>query len=145
VTKAIPSLITDRINTMLTRLPTHEEIKNAVFSLNKDSSPGPDGFGAIFFQTFWNIIKLDVINAVMQFFTSGWIMPNFNANTLVLIPKTDHADNVSDYRPIAIANFKFKLISKIIAVIDYLQLCQLSSPLNNEVSSKGGASKIAYV
>jgi hypothetical protein len=42
-------------------------------------------------------------------------MPNFNSNTLVLIPKLDNADNVNDYRPIAIANFKFKLISKIIA------------------------------
>ncbi|MCH90684.1 RNA-directed DNA polymerase (Reverse transcriptase) [Trifolium medium] len=115
VNEVIPSLITDRVNSMLTRLPTSEEIKNALFSLNKDSAPGPDGFGAIFFQTFWSIIKLDVINAVMQFFTSGWIMPNFNSNTLVLIPKTDNADSVNDYRPIAIANFKFKLISKIIA------------------------------
>jgi hypothetical protein len=41
-------------------------------------------------------------------------MPNFNSNTLVLIPKIDNADSVNDYRPIAIANFKFKLISKII-------------------------------
>ncbi|GAU16832.1 hypothetical protein TSUD_367790 [Trifolium subterraneum] len=115
VNEVIPSLITDRLNTMLTILPSPKEIKNVVFSLNKDSAPGPDGFRAIFFQTYWNIIKLDVINAVMQFFTSGWIMPNFNSNTPVLIPKTDHADSVNDYRPIAMANFKFKLISKIIA------------------------------
>jgi hypothetical protein len=51
----------------------------------------------------------------MQFFTSGWILPNFNSNTLVLIPKKENDDSVNDYRPIAIANFKFKLISKIIA------------------------------
>jgi hypothetical protein len=50
---------------MLTRLPSTDEIKNAVFSLNKESAPGPDGFGAIFCQTFWGIIKLDVIKAVM--------------------------------------------------------------------------------
>jgi hypothetical protein len=56
-----------------------------------------------------------VINVVIQFFTSGWILPNFNSNTLVLIPKNENADSVNDYRPIAIANFKFKLISKIIA------------------------------
>jgi hypothetical protein len=55
-------------------MPTPVEIKNAVFSLNKDSAPGPDGFGAIFYQTFWNIIHLDVINAVMQFFASGLIL-----------------------------------------------------------------------
>jgi len=33
----------------------------------------------------------------------------------VLIPKTNYADSVDQYRPIAIANFKFKIISKIIA------------------------------
>lgn len=33
----------------------------------------------------------------------------------MLIPKTNHADGVTDYRPVAIANFKFKIISKILA------------------------------
>ncbi|MCI07075.1 RNA-directed DNA polymerase (Reverse transcriptase), partial [Trifolium medium] len=46
----IPNLLTDNINNMLTMLPSFDEIKNAVFSLNKDSAPGPDGFGALFFQ-----------------------------------------------------------------------------------------------
>ncbi|CAJ2678215.1 unnamed protein product [Trifolium pratense] len=42
-------------------------------------------------------------------------MPNFNANTIVLIPKIPSADSVDHYRPIALANFKFKIISKILA------------------------------
>lgn len=33
----------------------------------------------------------------------------------MLIPKTNNAASVSDYKPIAIANFKFKIISKILA------------------------------
>jgi len=115
VNEVIPSLITDRINNMLTLIPSYEEIHQAVFSLNKDSAPGPDGFGALFFQTFWNIVKNDVSKAILQFFTTGWILPNFNANNIVLIPKTNNAASVGDYRPIAIANFKFKIISKIIA------------------------------
>jgi len=50
-----------------------------------------------------------------NFFTTSWILPHFNSNNIVLIPKTNHADQVSHYRPIAIANFKFKIISKILA------------------------------
>jgi hypothetical protein len=50
--EVIPSLITDRINNILTILPTMEEITQAVFSLNKESAPGPGGFGALFYQTF---------------------------------------------------------------------------------------------
>ena len=63
----IPSLITDRINNILTMIPSPEEVHTAVFSLNKDSAPGPDGFGALFFQTFWEIIKTDVLNVVLDF------------------------------------------------------------------------------
>lgn len=80
VQEVIPKLITDRINNMLTLLPSFDEIKNAIFSLNKDSAPGPDGFGAIFFQTYWDIINQDVYKVVMQFFTTGWLLPNFNTN-----------------------------------------------------------------
>ncbi|MCI56496.1 RNA-directed DNA polymerase (Reverse transcriptase), partial [Trifolium medium] len=43
----IPQVIDDRLNSILTMLPTPEEIKNAVFDLNNDSAPGPDGFGAL--------------------------------------------------------------------------------------------------
>jgi len=115
VDEVIPHLITDRINSMLTLLPSEDEIFQAIFSLNKDSAPGPDGFGALFFQTYWSIIKLDVTKAVLQFFSTGWILPNFNSNNIVLIPKTNNAGTINDYRPIAIANFKFKIISKILA------------------------------
>jgi len=52
----------------------------------------------------------------MQFSVSGWILPKYNANTLILIRKHQNADCVEQYRPIAMANFKFKVISKIIAV-----------------------------
>jgi hypothetical protein len=34
---------------------------------------------------------------------------------MVLIPKSSNADVVEQFRPIAMANFKFKIISKIIA------------------------------
>ena len=51
-------------------LPTHAEIKAALFNLNKDGAPGPDGFGAFFFQTYWDIIQKDFTDAIMQFFVT---------------------------------------------------------------------------
>jgi hypothetical protein len=113
--EVIPSLVTDEINALLTVLPSHLEIKSAVFALNKDSAPGPDGFGAFFFQHYWEIIKNDVISAVLEFFTTSWILPGFNSNIIALLPKFPEASSIDQYRPIAMANFKFKVISKIIA------------------------------
>lgn len=115
VEDVIPTLISDYTNNLLTLVPSQEEIKKAVFELNKDSAPGPDGFGAIFFQTYWNIINKDVCNAVVEFFTKSWMPPTYNSNTIVLIPKNEQADSVEQFRPIALANFKFKIITKILA------------------------------
>ncbi|PNX96059.1 ribonuclease H [Trifolium pratense] len=111
----IPRLVNDNVNNLLTLLPSIVEIKNAVFAMNKNGAPGPDGFGAFFYQTYWDIIKEDVCNAVLEFFTFNWILPNFNSNTVVLIPKVSDADTIGQFRPIAMANFKFKIISKILA------------------------------
>jgi hypothetical protein len=115
INDVIPSIINDSINAMLTMIPSPSEIKNAVFELNKDSALGPDGFGALFFHTYWDIVHQDLVNAVTEFFTTGFLLPNFNANTLILIPKISNADKIEHYMLIALANFKFKIISKVLA------------------------------
>jgi len=37
---------------MLVMIPSQVETHKVVFNLNKDGSPGPDGFGAVFYQTY---------------------------------------------------------------------------------------------
>ncbi len=41
-------------------------------------------------------------------------MPSYNANTMILIPKTTSADTMDHFIPIVMENLKFKIISKII-------------------------------
>ncbi|KAH0777791.1 hypothetical protein KY290_009202 [Solanum tuberosum] len=55
-------------NNMLEVIPNEVEIKEAVFGLNPDSTPGPDGFGGDFYQSCWDIIKSDLIDVMQQFF-----------------------------------------------------------------------------
>ncbi|XP_058783502.1 uncharacterized protein LOC131658194 [Vicia villosa] len=86
VEDVILKLVSDQTNFLLTMLPTELEVHSAIFNLNKDSAAGPDGFG-----------------------------PRYNSNTLVLIPKVKEADSIEQFRPIALANFKFKIITKILA------------------------------
>jgi len=38
-----------------------------------------------------------------------------NSNVVSLIPKIQGVNSIKDYRPIIVANFKFKIISKILA------------------------------
>lgn len=48
IEEVIPLLVTSEDNIMLTKLPSVEEVKLAIFSMNGDGVPGPDGFGPFF-------------------------------------------------------------------------------------------------
>lgn len=54
-------------------------------------------------------------NAVLEFFRNGDMVKQINHTTLALIPKSSHANEVSDFRPIACCNIIYKLTSKILA------------------------------
>jgi hypothetical protein len=45
-----------------------EEVRDVVFSMSADSSPGPDGFSGSFYRVAWDILKYDLLNAVSLFF-----------------------------------------------------------------------------
>lgn len=87
IKEAISVLMNDNMNNLLTDIPSMEEIHEVVFNMNKDSSPGPNGFGGIFFQTYRSIIKENVCNAVLQFFSWEWTLPNFNVCSIIILPK----------------------------------------------------------
>jgi hypothetical protein len=111
----IPDLVSTEDNNFLTSTPSDAEIKLAIFSMNGDGAPGPDGFGGHFYQHFWDIVASDVIYAVQSFFLTGKLPPRLNSNILILIPKFPEADRIENFRPIALANFQFKIITKILA------------------------------
>ncbi|VFQ72006.1 unnamed protein product [Cuscuta campestris] len=111
----IPHTITDPQNEFLCLLPNTEEIKNAVWHLDPNSSAGPDGFNGNFFRESWDIISEDVTSAVQEFFL-GIIPPKaMRKSNTVLIPKKENPSSFSDYRPISLTNFSFKIITRILA------------------------------
>ncbi|CAL0327859.1 unnamed protein product [Lupinus luteus] len=111
----VPNLVSATQNSLLTKIPSAEEIKSAAFDMNGDGAPSLDGFGGCFFKEFWDISCHDDCNSVTQFFTQAWILPNLNSNLVVLISKFPGADRIEDFKPIALANFQFKIITKVLA------------------------------
>ena len=47
-------------NGFLTAPFTEEEVRAAVFQMEHNKAPGPDGFPAEFYQNFWDIIKPEI-------------------------------------------------------------------------------------
>ncbi|GJU60592.1 sugar transport protein 13 [Tanacetum coccineum] len=91
------------------------EIKEAMFSMGNDKSPGPDGYTAAFFKEVWDVVGNDVCGAVREFFVNGKLLKELNHTIIALIPKVHQPTRVNDYRPISCCNVLFKCISKIIA------------------------------
>ena len=115
IREVIPNMVSVHDNQRLTSIPTEEEIRSAVFAMDSNSAPGPDGFNGAFFQCCWNIIKKEVALAVKEFFVLRHVKRNLNSNFLVLIPKTENAAVIEKFRPIILGNFIFKICTKILA------------------------------
>ena len=46
---------------------TENEVREAVFSSYAEGAPGPDGFSFLFYQVFWDLIKVDLMNLIRVF------------------------------------------------------------------------------
>lgn len=56
VSEGLSPIVTTEMNATLIAPPTALEIREALFSINPDKAPGPDGFSVSFYQSFWDII-----------------------------------------------------------------------------------------
>jgi retron-type reverse transcriptase len=92
------------------------EIKEAIEDLPLDKAPGPDGFSMAFFHSCWDIIKADLMEVIKAF--SELSTQNFhilNTANMVLLPKKDGADAITDFRPISLIHGIPKIIAKAMA------------------------------
>ena len=49
------------------------EVLRAVKEMEGDKTPGPDGFPILFFQTFWDLVKEDVMLMMDTFWEKGYV------------------------------------------------------------------------
>ena len=76
---------------------------------------GPDGMSPIFFQRYWDIVGLYVVDCVLKIIRTG-VMPNgLNDTYICLIPKVNCPQKMTEFRPINLCNVIYKLVSKFLA------------------------------
>jgi hypothetical protein len=107
------SQVTTLKNEFLIAPFTEEEVRNAVFDMEHNKAPWPDGFPAGFYQKFWEVIKGDL----MQMFHDlhAEVLPLFSLNfgIITLLPKVQDANRIKQYRPIHLLNVSFKIFTKV--------------------------------
>ena len=87
ILEVIQPLVTEDMNTNLTRDFTKQDVDLALKEMAPLKAPGPDGMPPLFFQSFWPLIGDDVSKAVLDCLNFCHIPKEFNYTYVTLIPK----------------------------------------------------------
>lgn len=119
----------DRLDVQL----TEEEVRRAVFDTPAEKAPGPDGYNGLFYRTCWQVICHDLMQALHQLYNlraQNWNL--LNSANVVLLPKKENPEAITDYRPISLMHSVAKILGKVRAN-------RLAPHLNDIVSSSQSA------
>jgi hypothetical protein len=100
-------------NEILTREFTESEVREAMFQMEHNKAPGPEGFPVEFYQVFWEVIKDDLLALFSEFHREDLNLFSLNFGIISLIPKVPYATKIQQYRPICVLNVSFKIFIKV--------------------------------
>ena len=112
---ATPRVLTQKMNQYLLAEFTKSEVDVALKQMSPLKALGPDDLPPIFCQHYWDKIVGNVAKTVLTWLNSGTICPSFNHTYITLIPKVKSPQQVTEFRPIALCNILYKLMSKVLA------------------------------
>jgi hypothetical protein len=92
---------------------SEDEVRKAIFQMEHNKAPGPDGFPAEFYQTFWETIKDDLLDLFCQLHAGQLELFCLTFGETVLLPKVNEAERIQQYRPICLLNVSFKIFTKV--------------------------------
>lgn len=99
---------------MISNIST-DEVREAVFSMHPDKSPGLDGLNPAFFQTFWGVVGGDVVKFCQEFMNTGYLPSGINKTLVCLIQKVPMPQQMTDLRPISLCNILVRILSKVLS------------------------------
>eukprot|EP00253_Pinus_taeda_P019007 PITA_19007 len=94
---------------------TLEEIEETVKAMKKGTAPGPDGFTVDFFQAGWHFLGKEILELVEESRMNQKVWSALNSTFYALIPKGDNLEDANGFRPIALCNVIYKIITSMMA------------------------------
>jgi mannosylglycoprotein endo-beta-mannosidase len=88
----------------------------AIFLMEHNKAPGPDGFPAEFYQTFWDTIKSDLLDLFNVLHAGQLELFRLYFGEVILLPKVNQAERIQQFRPICLLDVSFKIFTKVATI-----------------------------
>ncbi|GKB63819.1 hypothetical protein Tco_0920005 [Tanacetum coccineum] len=92
-----------------------KEIKTTVWDCGSHKAPGPHGYSFLFINRFWDLLKHDIQEFAVSFFSTGKFPQGVSFAFITLIPKVSNRLFIKDYRPIYLIGLHYKIVAKILS------------------------------
>ena len=109
--------LTDEQRDTLEAPVTQEELRKSLYTLDTDSTPGPDGLTYTWYRKFYTKLSPFLLRLIKVMLRIEMLEPSQNLSYISLMLKDpDNPHLVKNYRPLALNNTDYKIITKAIAL-----------------------------
>jgi hypothetical protein len=91
-------------------------VKTAIFDSYSEGAPGPDGLSFVFYQSFWDMIKQDLMAMLEEFRRGQLDLYRLNFALITIIPKEKDARTMNKYMPISLLNCSYMIFTKVLTI-----------------------------
>ena len=92
-------------------MPSEEEFFHAINNLKENKSPGLDGLPIEFYKQFWHFLKKHYLSMILEAKELGLLPFSTSTSVLSLIHKNDVREKLTNYRPLSLSNYDYKILA----------------------------------
>ncbi|KAA3483070.1 reverse transcriptase [Gossypium australe] len=107
--------ITKENNDWLIREYNEAEVKNAIRNMDPRKALSIDGLSGNFFKQHWNIVEDETIRFCLDILNGQGNITSLNETVIILIPKIRDPCDFTNFRPISLCRYIYKIIAKVLA------------------------------
>ncbi len=109
----IPYKLTDLDNDILNKDVSEKECYDALLSMGKNKSPGPDGIPAEFYICFWDELKSILVTGYEKSYIDSELSEMQKSSVMPLLFKKMDRFLLKNYRPLTLSNTDYKIIAQV--------------------------------
>ena len=99
----------------LDEMPNLKEFENVLSDIKENKTPGLDGLPIEFYKAFWDNIKFLYLDMIRESWDKEILPVTTRTSVLSTIHKADSRKLLSNYRPLSIANYDYKIAAFVFA------------------------------